>query len=59
MRSASENGHVAVVRELLRDSRVDPSALQNYAIKQAAYYGRAEVVKELLKDSRVDPSIFW
>jgi len=54
-----------VVKELLKDSRVDPSAKDNYAVSLAAEKGFVEVVRELLKDSRVDPSaddnyaIYW
>ena len=58
LRYASENGHSEVVRELLKDSRVDPSADNNYAIQRASKNGHLEVVRELLKDSRVDPSAY-
>ena len=51
------NGHSEVVRELLKDSRVDPSAYDNSAIRGASMNGRLEVVRELLKDNRVDPSV--
>ncbi len=53
IRSASEYGHIDVVRELLNDPRVDPSVLENRAIFLAAYGGHKEVVSELLKDVRV------
>ena len=53
---ASMNGHLEVVRVLLKDSRVDPSADNNQAIQFASENGHLEVVRELLKDSRVDPS---
>ena len=56
LRYASVNGHLELVRELLKDSRVDPSADNNFAIQEASRYGHLEVVRELLKDSRVDPS---
>ncbi len=41
--NACENGHLEVVKELLKDSRVDPSYENNEAIKWANGY----VVKEL------------
>ena len=53
---ASLNGYLEVVRELLKDSRVDPSADNNYAIRWASRYGHSGVVRELLRDRRVDPS---
>ena len=56
LRYASLNGRLEVVRELLKDSRVDPSVVNNYAIQWASRNGHLEVVRELLKDSRVDPS---
>jgi hypothetical protein len=54
---ASENGHVEVVKLLLNDPRVDPSAYNNDAIRWASKYGHVEVVKLLLNDPRVDPSV--
>jgi hypothetical protein len=66
---ASEKGHIGVIEILLQDSRVDPSADNNYgnielyshlrifiAIRMASEFGHIEVVKSLLQDSRVDPS---
>ncbi|MCI0381476.1 MAG: ankyrin repeat domain-containing protein [Chlamydiae bacterium] len=56
---ASKYGHLEIVKELLKDSRVDPSddyVKTNGAILFASANGHLEVVKELLKDSRVDPS---
>ena len=41
---------------LLKDSRVDPAANNNEAIRYANSNGHVEVVKLLLKDSRVDPA---
>jgi hypothetical protein len=38
------------------DPTVDPSAMDNMAIRNASELGHFEVVKLLLKDSRVDPS---
>jgi len=53
---ACRNGDVKVVDRLLMDSRVDPSASDNYAIRWASGNGHLEVVDRLLMDSRVDPS---
>jgi hypothetical protein len=53
---ASENGHVEVVRLLLTDPRVDPSAQNNYAICGASENGYLKVVRLLVTDPRVDPS---
>ena len=53
---AAQRGYVEVVKLLLQDKKVDPSDIDNYAIRYAAEYGRTEVVKLLLQDSRVDPS---
>jgi hypothetical protein len=41
---------------LLTDSRVDPSARDNYAIRSASRNGHTDVAKVLLADARVDPS---
>ena len=49
-------GHIAVVKALLADKRVDPTDDDNCAIRWASYYGRIEVVKALLADKRVDPT---
>ena len=54
--NASLNGHLAVVERLLEDSRVDPSADRNRAIRMASQNGHLPVVERLLEDSRVDPS---
>ena len=40
---------------LLQDSRVDPSADNNRAIRYASRKGHIEVVKLLLQDNRVNP----
>src|SRR5690606_3580122 len=53
---ASWEGYSEIVRELLKDKRVDPTAVYNYAIRFASSNGNLEVVQELLKDKRVDPS---
>lgn len=41
----------------MKDPRVDPSALSNFAIQRACEMGHHEVVSQLLLDSRVDPSV--
>jgi ankyrin repeat protein len=56
IRFASGYGNVEVVKLLLNDPRVDPSAHDNYAIRWASRNGHVEVVKLLLNDPRVDPS---
>ena len=53
---ASRYGHVEVVKLLLNDPRVDPSADNNDTIRWASLFGNVEVVKLLLNDPRVDPS---
>lgn len=49
-------GHYENIKVLLSDSRIDPSANDNLAIKVAARFGRTEIFKLLLKDKRVDPT---
>jgi hypothetical protein len=58
LRFACRNGHVEVVKLLLADSRVDPSADNQLAIQWACEFQHVEVVKLLLADSRVDPSAY-
>jgi hypothetical protein len=53
IRVASGNGPVEVVKRLLNDSRVDPSANDNYAIGCASNNRHGEIVKLLLNDRRV------
>jgi len=53
---ASNVGHTNVVKLLLQDKRVDPSANKDYSIRKASKNGHADVVRLLLKDGRVDPS---
>jgi hypothetical protein len=45
-----------VVNRLLQDSRVDPSARSNEAIRKACENGQLGMVNRLLDDGRVDPS---
>mmetsp|Transcript_52978 Transcript_52978/g.63793 ORF Transcript_52978/g.63793 Transcript_52978/m.63793 type:complete len:263 (+) Transcript_52978:1-789(+) len=56
---ASRIGDLDLVRELLKDPRVDPSTPEdnrNSPIHVASQRGHLDVVKELMKDDRVDPS---
>jgi hypothetical protein len=45
-----------VMKMLIKDPRIDPSANNNYAIRWASENGHTEIVKLLLNDNRVDPS---
>src|SRR5688572_10696248 len=45
---AAMKSHLEVVRELLKDRRVDPSAGNNWAIQEASSKVHLEVVQELL-----------
>src|SRR4051794_37732016 len=65
---ASYNGHTDIVKLLLKDNRVNPSADKNHgkiesnlsdnttAIQEATRNKHIDVVKLLLQDNRVDPS---
>jgi ankyrin repeat protein len=55
---ASRNGHVEIVRFMLNDNHIDPSARDNEAIRMASRNGHVEVVRLLLSDNRVGPSAF-
>ena len=48
---ASEKGYYKIVKLLLSDERVDPSAIENYAIVYASDNGRYEIA---LSDNRID-----
>jgi len=52
IRFAARKGRVNIVKVLLADPRVDPSALNNYAFSQAAAGNHLEVMQLLLSDSR-------
>lgn len=45
-----------MVKLLLADARVDPTAFNNYAMRLASANGSTEVVKLLLADERVGPN---
>ena len=53
IKRASNDGHLEVVKLLLKDPRVDPSAQDNCAIRWASDDEHLEVVELLLKDPRV------
>ena len=53
---ASKKGHLFLVKLLLGDKRVNPTAVDNLAIRWASAYGHVEIVKLLLADKRVDPA---
>lgn len=53
IRRASQEGKIEIVKELLKDQRVDPSAGENWALKEAIKHKRWNVVEELIKDKRV------
>ena len=50
---ASEEGHIDIVKYLLKNEKVDPSDQNNNAIFFAIDYDRYDVVKLLLSDERV------
>jgi len=55
---ASKHGHANLVKILLKDLRVDPSAMKNFSIIHASHASGSHninIVKKLLKDPRVDP----
>ena len=52
----SYTSYIEVVKLLLNDPLVDPSAYNNHAIRWASENGYTEIVKLLLNDPRVDPS---
>lgn len=54
---ACDTGHIEAVKYLLQDPRVDPSAMDCYALILAAARGHSEIVSLLLQDERIDPSI--
>lgn len=53
---ATRRGHADVVRRLLKDPSVDPSANGNRAMNVACQEGHLEIVQLLLQDKRVDPA---
>ena len=50
-------GDLKSINKLLRGGFIDPSGVNNDAIRTASRKGHADVVKRLLEDPRVDPSV--
>jgi hypothetical protein len=48
-------GHLEIVRLLLSDDRIDPSANNNDALYRSCFDDRIDIVKALLEDDRVNP----
>eukprot|EP01118_Nematostelium_gracile_P002769 TRINITY_DN1306_c0_g4_i2.p1 TRINITY_DN1306_c0_g4~~TRINITY_DN1306_c0_g4_i2.p1 ORF type:complete len:277 (-),score=77.03 TRINITY_DN1306_c0_g4_i2:375-1205(-) len=55
-RTASENGNMEIVKELLEDKRVNAGARREEAMRMACKNGHLNIVKMLLQDKRRDPS---
>jgi len=53
---AVETGNADLMDLMLQDPRVDPSVLDNFAIRRASAYGHLAVVDRLLQEDRIDPS---
>lgn len=51
---SSENGHVEVVRELLKHPKVVPSAVDNYAFTSACNHKNREIMNLLIEDKRTN-----
>ena len=54
---ASKNGHLQVVKLLLREEGIDINKYNNYgetALYLASYYGNGEIVKQLLNEPEID-----
>ena len=57
--AASIQGHVEVVKELLKDVNIDPNKVSKGGgtpLGVATWMGNLEVIEELLWDARVDPN---
>eukprot|EP01127_Copromyxa_protea_P018698 TRINITY_DN5942_c0_g1_i1.p1 TRINITY_DN5942_c0_g1~~TRINITY_DN5942_c0_g1_i1.p1 ORF type:complete len:668 (-),score=42.23 TRINITY_DN5942_c0_g1_i1:77-2080(-) len=54
--AACESGSIDIVRMLLSDPRVDPTADESMPIQLAAQSGHSQIVEILLKDGRSDPN---
>jgi ankyrin repeat protein len=50
------HGHLALVKAMLQDPRLNPGDVENTAIIQACKGGFIDIVKLLLEDERVDPT---
>jgi hypothetical protein len=53
---AADAGHACVVRDFLRDRRVNPAADGSNALYTAAVSGHSEIVRLLLRDGRAQPA---
>jgi len=53
----TESSDIDIIKFILNNNLVNPSAEGNYAIRKAVVYGYTNVVKLLLKDGRVDPTV--
>ena len=51
-----ESGRLELLQQILQNTKFNPSALDNHAIKWTAVNGHLAVVELLLQDARVDPS---
>lgn len=54
---ASTNGHIRLVKLLLKDSRVDPSVQNHRALVNACKHGHTEIVRLLINDHRSDKRV--
>ncbi|KAJ3329307.1 hypothetical protein HDU76_008185, partial [Blyttiomyces sp. JEL0837] len=55
IRTASEKGHLSIVKWLLEDGRADPGANSNFSLRISLLTGSLNVAMLLLADTRVDP----
>ena len=53
--AAIQSGDLEEVQNWLADTRIDPSARKNEALRLAAILGHTDIVALLLADLRVDP----
>ena len=53
---AITNGNMVAVKLFLEDPGIDPTAYDNFAIRESSQMGHTEVVKLLLADGRADPA---
>jgi hypothetical protein len=51
-----EYGYFEIVKLLLADARVDPTARDNCAVRMASHIGNYDIMKLLLADAHVDSS---
>lgn len=57
LRIAARNGNIEMVKILMKDPRVDPSAGNNFALNWSFYGGHKELAKFLLTDKRVKDKV--